>query len=121
MVSWDGDTPSVQSRAFGEIGQEAATRLGYPERATSIAFHEEILAAGKTVEQAANQDLGPHCGIAKLTVGAVRLISPGVGILHDGKHTPWHGILFALTRPKLAKEKSALVNSIEELVRLPSR
>lgn len=121
MVTWDGESLTAQSRAFGEIGEETATRLGYPERATSIAFHDNIIAAGKTVEEAADEELGSKCGIAKLTVGAVRLIEPEVGILHDGRHSPWHGILFAVTRVKLGKEKSALVQAIEEYVRLPYR
>ena len=122
MVSWEDGNPTIQSRAFGEIGKDRAATLGYPEPATSIAFHDEIIASGKTVEEVADLELNQNCGIAKLTVGSVRAIPLGIGILKDGKtHNPWHGILFATTRRQLKREKSALVAAVQEIVRLPSR
>ena len=122
MVSWEEDEWTIQSRAFGEIGAERAAALGYPERATSIAFHDQIIDAGMTVEAVADLELNKTCGIAKLRVEDVRTIDPEVGILRDGgDDNPWHGILFAATRKKMKQEKSQLVERVLELVRLPQR
>lgn len=115
----DGGNLVVSSNAFSEIGATKATSLGYPEPATSIMFHDEIIDAGLTVEEAADIELNAKCGIAMLTIGDVRAIDPEVGVLRDGKPNPWHGILFATTRRKMKAEKNQLRDAIRSIIREP--
>ena len=119
-VKWIEDECQISSNVFSELGLTKTEERGYPEPATSLMFHAEM--RDRSIEEAADLSLDPDCGIVKLTVGDVRQVAPEVGLIFDGRHEPWHGILFAVTRRRLSGgQKKALRRKIVEIVREPSR
>ena len=110
--------PSMTTQVFQENRPERALELGYPEPAVSIAFAHILQSEGLAIDVLL-EDFDDGWGIASLTVGAVREVVPAVGIRHDRIHRPWHGILFAVTRPRMKGQEKGALRDRARLVRSP--
>ena len=125
LVNWDRQNgkgfPEMGSQNFQHMSEGRARSMGYAASAMSVVLSHLLEEHDQGPERVLDE-FGEDWGIAFFTVADVRSVKPDVGICEDPTEgAPWHGLVFAKTRPKMKGPESQALRAVARLIRSPAR
>ena len=124
FVNWEdldgrGFPKMATSQIFQHMSEAQAKAYNYEASAMSVALSNLLEENGERPERVLDGNKSDW-GIAAFSVGALRDVRPRLGVCEDPiTDAPWHGLVFAKTRPKMKRPESQGLLAIATLVRSP--